>query len=129
VVAVYAHRFAARRFALLGDAAVGMHPVTAHGFNFGLSGAALLAAELKRAVARGRDPGDSGALTAYAAAHRRATLPLFLATNAIARLYSDDRVPAQLARAALISAGAVLAPIRQAIVARLMDARPALSAG
>jgi ubiquinone biosynthesis UbiH/UbiF/VisC/COQ6 family hydroxylase len=129
VVAVYAHRFAARRFALLGDAAVGMHPVTAHGFNFGLSGAALLAAELKRAVARGRDPGDSGALTVYAAAHRRATLPLFLATNTIARLYSDDRVPAQLARAALISAGAVLAPIRQAIVARLMDARPALSAG
>jgi ubiquinone biosynthesis UbiH/UbiF/VisC/COQ6 family hydroxylase len=129
LVAVYAHRFAARRFALLGDAAVGMHPVTAHGFNFGLSGAALLAAELKRAVARGLDPGGAGALSYYASAHRRATLPLFLATNAIARLYGDDRAPARLARAALISAGAALPPIRRAIVARLMDARPALSAG
>jgi len=129
LVAVYAHRFAARRFALLGDAAVGMHPVTAHGFNFGLAGAALLAAEVKRALARGLDPGGSAALSYYASAHRRATLPLYLATNAIARLYGDDRAAARLARAALISAGAMLPPIRRAIVARLMDARPALSAG
>ncbi|WP_439580366.1 5-demethoxyubiquinol-8 5-hydroxylase UbiM [Elioraea sp.] len=129
LVAVYAHRFAGRRFALLGDAAVGMHPVTAHGFNFGLSGAVLLAAELRRAVARGIDPGASGALSYYASAHRRATLPLFLATNAVARLYGDHRAPARLARAALIGAGAALPVVRRAIVARLMDARPALSAG
>lgn len=129
LVAVYAHRFAARRFALLGDAAVGMHPVTAHGFNFGLSGAALLADSVRAAAARGGDPGAAAALSAYAAAHRRATLPLYLATNAIARLYGDDRLPARLMRAALIGAGAALPPVRRAIVARLMDARPALSAG
>lgn len=129
LVAVYAHRFAARRFALLGDAAVGMHPVTAHGFNFGLSGAARLAEELKRGHAQGRDPGAHAGLARYAAAHRRATLPLFLATNAIARLYGDERLPARLARAALIGAGAALPPFRQAIVARLMDARAPLSAG
>ncbi len=34
----FAHRFAAPRAVLIGDAAVGMHPVTAHGFNFGLAG-------------------------------------------------------------------------------------------
>lgn len=119
LAAVYAHRFTSRRFALLGDAAVGMHPVTAHGFNFGLSGAALLAGEIRRAA----EPGDPAALARYAAAHQRATLPLFLATNAVARLYSDDRAPARLARAALIGAGAVLGPVRRAIVARLMDAR------
>ena len=38
VVTAYAHRFVGPRFALLGDAAVGMHPTTAHGFNFGLLG-------------------------------------------------------------------------------------------
>ncbi len=118
LVATYAHRFAGRRFALLGDAAVGMHPVTAHGFNFGLSGAALLAREIRAAG----DPGEAAGLARYASAHRRASLPLFLATNAIARLYSDDRPPARLARAALIGAGAVLAPVRKAIVAGLMDA-------
>ncbi|MBR0669845.1 5-demethoxyubiquinol-8 5-hydroxylase UbiM, partial [Neoroseomonas soli] len=107
LVAVYAHRFAGRRFALLGDAAVGMHPVTAHGFNFGLSGAEVLAARIRRAA----DPGEAGVLAGYASAHRRATLPMFLGTNAIARLYTDDRAPARLARAALIGAGAALAPV------------------
>lgn len=121
LVATYAHRFTGRRFALLGDAAVGMHPVTAHGFNFGLSGAAMLA----RAIAGAGDPGAAGGLERYAAAHRRATLPLFLATNAVARLYGDDRPPARLARAALMRAGAWLAPARRAIVARLMDASAA----
>ncbi|MDP3414531.1 5-demethoxyubiquinol-8 5-hydroxylase UbiM [Falsiroseomonas sp.] len=120
LVATYAHRFIGRRFALLGDAAVGMHPVTAHGFNFGLSGADLLAGEIRGAS----DPGAVTGLFRYAAAHRRATLPLFVATNAVARLYSDDRAPARLARAALIGAGAVLAPVRRAIVAGLMDAAP-----
>ena len=119
LVATYAHRFVGPRFALLGDAAVGMHPVTAHGFNFGLSGAEVLAKEIRRAT----DPGAAAGLARYAATHRRATLPLFLATNAVARLYSDDRAPARLARAALIGAGAVLAPVRRAIVAGLMDAR------
>ena len=38
LVGVYAHKFRATRFALIGDAAVGMHPVTAHGFNLGLRG-------------------------------------------------------------------------------------------
>ncbi len=121
LVATYAHRFVARRFALLGDAAVGMHPVTAHGFNFGLSGAALLAEQVRRAG----DPGDAAALARYGAAHRRATLPLFLGTNAIARLYTDDRAPARLARAALIGVGTALGPVRRAIVSRLMDAAPA----
>ncbi|MDO4231332.1 MAG: 5-demethoxyubiquinol-8 5-hydroxylase UbiM, partial [Lautropia sp.] len=36
LVGVMPHRLVAQRFACVGDAAVGMHPVTAHGFNFGL---------------------------------------------------------------------------------------------
>lgn len=42
LVATYAERFCAERFALVGDAAVGMHPVTAHGYNFGLYGIEVL---------------------------------------------------------------------------------------
>ena len=55
LVSVYAHRFAARRFALIGDAAVGMHPVTAHGWNLGLYGVEVLARGLVLDVA-GRLP-------------------------------------------------------------------------
>ncbi|MDW8445379.1 MAG: 5-demethoxyubiquinol-8 5-hydroxylase UbiM [Acetobacteraceae bacterium] len=124
LVAVHARRFVARRFALIGDAAVGMHPTTAHGYNLGLAGAWTLAEFLREAASRGADPGASGPLLAYAAAHRRATLPLYHATNAIARLYTDERAGAFLARAAVLAAGAALTPVRRAIVARLM-ARPA----
>lgn len=125
LVATYAHRFVATRFALLGDAAVGMHPVTAHGFNFGLAGAQRLSAEIRGAIARGRDIADPGALLRYEMAHRRATWPLFTATNAIASLYTDDRAPARLVRGAVLRVGAALGPVRRMVTATLMEAKPA----
>lgn len=125
LVATYAHRFVGTRFALLGDAAVGMHPVTAHGFNFGLAGAQRLSAEIRGAMARGRDIADPGALLRYEMAHRRATWPLFTATNAIAALYTDDRAPARLVRGAVLRLGAALGPVRRLVTAQLMEAKPA----
>ncbi len=53
LVGVYAERFCAPGAALIGDAAVGMHPVTAHGFNFGLQGQARLAGGILEAVSAG----------------------------------------------------------------------------
>ncbi|MBL8542326.1 MAG: 5-demethoxyubiquinol-8 5-hydroxylase UbiM [Hyphomonadaceae bacterium] len=100
LVAVYAQRFVAPRFALIGDAAVGMHPVTAHGFNFGLASAFLLGREIAEAARKGADIADPQRLARFDRLHRRATLPLFTATNAIAKLYSDERPLARLARSA-----------------------------
>ena len=39
LTATYAKTFYKKRYAVIGDAAVGMHPVTAHGFNLGLQSA------------------------------------------------------------------------------------------
>jgi ubiquinone biosynthesis UbiH/UbiF/VisC/COQ6 family hydroxylase len=125
LVATYAHRFVGTRFALIGDAAVGMHPVTAHGFNLGLAGAHRLAAEIRGALARGRNIADPGALLRYEMAHRRATWPLFTATNAIASLYTDDRAPARVLRGAVLRLGAALTPVRRLVTAQLMDAEAA----
>ncbi len=100
LVAVYADRFVAPRFALLGDAAVGMHPVTAHGFNFGLKGAFTLGREILAADRERRDIGASRGLACYERDHKRATLALFAATNAIAKLYADERMVARWARGA-----------------------------
>ncbi|HEX3984587.1 MAG TPA: 5-demethoxyubiquinol-8 5-hydroxylase UbiM [Acidisoma sp.] len=122
LVATYAHRFAAARFALIGDAAVGMHPVTAHGFNLGLSGADTLARELSAA---GVEAGLGGALRRYESSHRRATFPLFAGTNAIAELYSKESTPARIARHAIIGLGFALPPARRAIAAMLTDKREA----
>ncbi len=52
LISVYANNFIGKCFALIGDAAVGMHPVTAHGFNFGVKGQYNLANEVKNAVKR-----------------------------------------------------------------------------
>ncbi|MCB4820228.1 5-demethoxyubiquinol-8 5-hydroxylase UbiM [Roseicella aerolata] len=121
LVATYAARFVAERFALMGDAAVGMHPVTAHGFNLGLRGANTLAAEIRAAQARGGDIAAPGVLARYEAKHRRATWPLYTATNAVVGLFTDDRLPARLAREAVLGLGARLPLVRDMIAAQLMD--------
>lgn len=72
LVAVYADAFASDRLALVGDAAVGMHPVTAHGYNFGLYGIErLVTASLHALKLQGRDLGDTAALQRWAAEHHR----------------------------------------------------------
>lgn len=119
LVGVLAERFVARRFALLGDAAVGMHPVTAHGFNLGLAGAELLARRLREAVEQGRGVADGRALSRYEAEHRMASLPLYWGTNTTVRVFTDDRPPLRLLRSAGLAAAEAMLPLRQAIAAGL----------
>ncbi|WP_420142193.1 5-demethoxyubiquinol-8 5-hydroxylase UbiM [Sphingomonas sp.] len=115
---VWSRHFAAPRAALIGDAAVGMHPVTAHGFNLGLLGAATLATRVTAAARSNGDIGAATVLRGYETTHRLAAAPLFAATGAIVRLFTDDRPAARLARPALLRA-ASLAPVR-AGVSRLL---------
>jgi ubiquinone biosynthesis UbiH/UbiF/VisC/COQ6 family hydroxylase len=119
LVAAYAQRFAAPRFALIGDAAVGMHPVTAHGYNFGLYGVEVLARELAAARAAGKDHGSLAPLLAYERAHRRTTLPVYLGTNAIVRLFTDERPLAKAVRGTVLRAARQLPPLRRAIARQL----------
>jgi len=119
LVGVYARHFVAERFALIGDAAVGMHPVTAHGFNFGLLGQATLAREVLAAVAAGQPIHDRQRLRRYERQHRLATRPLYLATRILAGLYTDDRRPARLLRKLALHTGTRLAPFRKAVLAGL----------
>jgi ubiquinone biosynthesis UbiH/UbiF/VisC/COQ6 family hydroxylase len=121
LVAVYAERFVSPRFACIGDAAVGMHPVTAHGFNFGLRSVHALATRLRNALARGEDFAAPGVLEGYQREHRSRTGPLYLATNAIARLYCDDRPPARLLRNLALRAGQRFTPFRHALGSVLSD--------
>jgi len=129
LVGVYADRFHTTGAALIGDAAVGMHPVTAHGFNFGLQAQARLASGILAAVSAGRDFAAAPVLAAYDRAHRRATRPLYEATNMIAALYTDDRLPARLLRDAALRVAARVSPFRHAIAAHLTqrDHTPGLS--
>ncbi len=119
LVGVYPHRLVAERFACVGDAAVGMHPVTAHGFNFGLLGIETLAAELLAAHAAGRDLGAPDALARYERRHRLATRPLYEATRLIATLYTAEAPPLRLLRDGLLRVADRVTPFKRAIAASL----------
>lgn len=119
LVGVYARRFVGPRYALVGDAAVGMHPVTAHGFNLGLHSAHRLAQQLQQAQASGGDIGAARLREAYERGHRLASRPLYEATNAIVTLYNDNRRPARLLRGAALRAAHGMVPFRKLIAAHL----------
>ena len=122
LVTAYASQIVAQRFALIGDAAVGMHPVTAHGFNFGLCSVDVLAGEIIAAHARGGNIAATALLERYQRKHRIRTRPLFIATHAIAKLYGDDTIPARLLRTASLRIGNRIAPLKRAVAHMLTEA-------
>jgi len=119
LVGVLAKKFVASRFALIGDAAVGMHPVTAHGYNLGLSSAHLLAGEIRAAAVRGGDIGAILGLKRYEAAHRRVVLPLYHGTNMLVKLFTDTSPPARLLRGAALRLGDRFTPVKNRILHQL----------
>ncbi|MBN8648002.1 MAG: 5-demethoxyubiquinol-8 5-hydroxylase UbiM [Caulobacterales bacterium] len=121
LVGVYANSFIAPRFATIGDAAVGMHPVTAHGFNFGLLSITTLMNSLIKAKKRNQDIGSAQVLGEYNRKHRLDTLPLYLTTASIVNLYTNDTLPASLARKALINIADKMAPIKALMMNKLVD--------
>ncbi|TAM00286.1 MAG: FAD-dependent hydroxylase [Paraburkholderia sp.] len=123
LVAVYPRQFVARRFATVGDAAVGMHPVTAHGFNFGVSSIESLANAILSAHGAGKDFADDAVLKRYESRHRRSTRPLYLMTDVVTTLYNRDNLPAKLARNFMLHVGENLPLVKHAIAAHLAGSR------
>jgi 2-polyprenyl-6-methoxyphenol hydroxylase-like FAD-dependent oxidoreductase len=119
LVAVFPQRLVAQRFATIGDAAVGMHPVTAHGFNFGLLSVEALAQEIATALHTKSDIGDTSLLRRYEAKQKRATLPLFWMTRLIVEIYTRDSAPAKLARQLLLRVSDKLTPFKRSIAQAL----------
>ena len=124
LMATYAHRFSGDRFALLGDAAVGMHPVTAHGFNLGLSGVERLTACIVAARSAGQDWGIASVLAPYAQGHHRHAWPIYQGTNTVVKLFTDARPVPRLVRQAIIQASRRIPPVKAAIVAQLTGKSP-----
>lgn len=127
LVGVHPERSVATRFACIGDAAVGMHPITAHGYNLALRGIALLADRLRVAVERERDIGDAALLDAFQHEFRAVTRPLFLATQTVVQMYGDERRPVRLLRRAGLRFCQHFRPFQSLLAATLgtSDPRPA----
>jgi len=119
LIGVHAKRFYTQRFCCIGDAAVGMHPVTAHGYNLGLRGQATLARLIIAAKEQGRDIADPALLRRYEMIHMRATRPLYHGTNALVKLFTDDSVPSRVLRSGVIRASRMLPPVKWLIHKKL----------
>ncbi len=84
------------RSALVGDAAVGMHGDGAR--LQPRSAGRALAGRVVQAHRAGQDIGAASLLAAYEATHRRQTRLIYHGTNAVAKLYADNRAPLRLLR-------------------------------
>lgn len=126
LVGVRPDNIVARRFACIGDAAIGMHPITAHGYNLGLRGIALLSDQIQSALDDGRDFAGSADLATFQSELQAIARPLYFSTLSIVRLYGDDRAPARLLRRAGLRFGQHFPPFRKLLVSALSgkDVRP-----
>lgn len=81
------------RIVLVGDAAHSIHPLAGQGANLGLSDANVLARELIRATAAGRDPADPVVLSRYQRQRKPHNLAMMLMMEGFKRLYADRPLP------------------------------------
>jgi ubiquinone biosynthesis UbiH/UbiF/VisC/COQ6 family hydroxylase len=119
LVGVWARRLVAQRFAVVGDAAVGMHPVTAHGFNLGLRSIDTLYRLLVQAHRSGQDIASPQLLERYQQTHQRAARGLYMVTHAVATLYTREHVPARWLRRGMVELGERFTPFKRAVAASL----------
>lgn len=94
-----ANGLVARRGVLAGNAAHGLHPVAAQGFNLGLRDVAALSDCIADARVNGEvDPGAAGILENYAAWRRDDQRKLVQFTDGIVRLFGSRRSPVRALR-------------------------------
>ena len=113
LVTTYAKKFIANRFVLIGDAAVGMHPVTAQVFNLNLKGLEILIKEIRAAVERKIDFVLYSVLQKYQSRLRRVATPIYLATNGIVNLYTNNTLPAKFVRPFLLRFISIIKPVKR----------------
>lgn len=119
LMGVHARKFYAPRCALVGDAACGMHPVTAHGFNLGLQSQEILSRLILRQAGQGKDIGELPLLQRYSREHRKNTLPLYLGTNAIVGLFTRETLPSRWLRDRVLKVSNRLPPLKRLISRQL----------
>ena len=88
-----ARSFVTHRFALVGDAAHGIHPIAGQGLNLGFKDAAALAETIVEADRLGQDIGTLDVLERYQQWRRFDTVQMGITTDVLNRLFSNDFGP------------------------------------
>jgi len=85
-------------FALAGDAAHGIHPISGQGLNLGFRDAAALAEVIVETVRLGLDIGSLAALERYQSWRRFETVRMGITTDLLNRMFSNDFTPLRAIR-------------------------------
>jgi 2-octaprenyl-6-methoxyphenol hydroxylase len=93
-----ARSFVAPRFALAGDSAHGIHPISGQGLNLGFKDVAALAETIVEADRLGLDIGSINILERYQTWRRFDTFRMGVTTDVLNRLFSNDIAPIRIAR-------------------------------
>lgn len=93
-----ARAFVAPRFALAGDAAHGIHPISGQGLNLGFKDVAALAETVVDADRLGLDIGAMNVLERYETWRRFDTFRMGVTTDVLNRLFSNDVAPIRMVR-------------------------------
>nr|WP_307225661.1 ubiquinone biosynthesis hydroxylase [Pararhizobium capsulatum] len=93
-----AREFIAPRFALAGDAAHGIHPISGQGLNLGFKDVAALAETIVDADRLGLDIGSLAVLERYQSWRRFDTFRMGVTTDVLNRLFSNDITPVRALR-------------------------------
>jgi len=123
LVGVYAQKFRATRFALIGDAAVGMHPVTAHGFNLGLRGQDLLSLSISRALNSGLDIGADAVLKEFERKQIIISRLMYFGTNGIVSLFTNDDAAIKQVRKLVLKFANRFPPVKALITQHLTESK------
>lgn len=119
LLGVHARTFYGDRVAVIGDAAVGMHPVTAHGYNLGMESVQILSNLIVNAHAQNKDIASPTLLRHYSHTHSLKTRAMYHGTNAIVKLYTSETPPARLLRHTALRATQGFLPIKKIITGQL----------
>lgn len=95
---MFAKEMVAERFALIGDAAHGIHPIAGQGVNLGYRDVAAMVELLGKHHALGLDIGESDILERYARWRRGDSVSMTAFTDILDRLFSNDIPGIRLAR-------------------------------
>jgi ubiquinone biosynthesis UbiH/UbiF/VisC/COQ6 family hydroxylase len=123
LVGVFSQKLKATRFALIGDAAVGMHPVTAHGFNLGLRSQDILSNSINKALNSGADIGSDNLLREYENKQMYLSKLMYFGTNGIVSLFTNDDLKVKKIRQLVLKFANRFPPVKSLITKHLTESK------
>lgn len=115
-----AKSYGAPRVALVGDAAHGLHPIHAQGWNLGVRDIAALAEVLVGAATSGQDLGAGEIVQRYARWRMNDARMILGLTDGLNRMFSTDFIPAKILRRTSLAVLDKVAPVKHWVMRRGM---------